>query len=98
MTAPEPNVIARFTFKPECASDFLLEEDIEAGRLVQEFDTYTLDEAAEFVQTFASSLVDAQIWVNPVREGSQRPPGVKSVVVSMSDFIEEADEADLIDW
>lgn len=87
MTKANPDtVITRFTFKPDSADHFLFKEDVEQGRLVQERDDLTIDEAAEFIQAFSSSLDDAQIFIN------------NSVVVSLSDFIEEADEADLIDW
>ena len=70
-------VVLRLRFKPESASDFLFEEDVESGRLVQERNDYTLDEAYDFIREFSSSLDDAEILV----DGSRR--------VSMADFIEE---------
>lgn len=73
------NVIVRFTFKPEDASDFLFEEDVAAGRYVQERDDLDLDEAIEFIEQFESSLQDAQILI----DGSR--------VVTMSDFLEGAE-------
>ena len=87
MTATD-NVVLRLTFKPDSASDFLFEEDVAAGRLVQERNDYTIEEAADFIRDFSSCLEDAQVLVN------------KSVVVNLSDFIEtdEDAEADLIDW
>ena len=86
--ATTDNVVLRLTFKPDSASDFLFEEDVQTGRLVQERNDYTLDEAADFIREFSSSLEDAQVLIN------------KSAVVNLSDFIatDDVDEADLIDW
>ena len=67
-------VVLRLTFKPDSAADFLFEEDVEAGRYVQERNDYTLEEAADFIQEFHESLQDAQILVD----------GKK--VVNLSDF------------
>jgi hypothetical protein len=71
-------VVLRWVFKADSASDFLFEEDVEAGRLVQERNDYTLEEAADFIQEFHSSLEDALILV-----GGEK-------VVSMSDYTYEA--------
>lgn len=67
-------VVLRLTFKPDSATDFLFEEDVEAGRYIQERNDYTLEEAADFIQEFHESLQDAQILVD----------GKK--VVNLSDF------------
>ena len=71
-------VVLRLVFKPDSAADFLFEEDVEAGRYVQERNDYTLEEAADFIQEFHSSLEDALILV-----GGEK-------VVSMSDYTYEA--------
>ena len=80
MPATPQNVVARFTFKPEYASDFLFEEEVAAGRYIKEDGDCTLEEAIEFIEQFESSLEDAQILIEGVR------------VITMSDFLESADE------
>ena len=50
------------------------EEDVEAGRIIQERNDYTIDEAYDFIREFHTSLEDAMILVN----------GEK--VVNLSDF------------
>ena len=67
-------VVLRLKFRPESAADFLFEEDVEAGRIVQERNDYTIDEAYDFIREFHASLDDAIILVN----------GEK--VVNLSDF------------
>ena len=67
-------VVLRLTFKPDSAADFLFEEDVEAGRFIQERNDYTLEEAADFIQEFHECLQDAQVLVD----------GKK--VVNLSDF------------
>jgi len=69
-------VIFRLTFKPDSASDFLLEDQLANGQLVVERDDYTLDEAAAFIQDFYSCLDEAQILVDGER------------VITLSDFLE----------
>ena len=70
----ESNVVLRVTFRPESASDFLFEEDVKAGRLVQERNDYSLEEAYDFIQTFHTSLSDALVLVD------------RKKVVALSDF------------
>lgn len=70
------NVVLRLTFKPDSAADFLEDDQVANGQLVVERDDYTIDEAAEFVEEFYTSLDDAQILVNGHR------------VVTLSDFLE----------
>jgi len=67
-------VVLRLTFRPDSAADFLFEEDVEAGRLIQERNDYTVDEAYDFIREFHPSLEDALVLVD----------GKK--VVTLSDF------------
>ena len=59
----EQRVVVRFTFKPEFADQFLFEEDVEAGRYIQERSDYTVDEAYDFIREFSSSLDGAVLIV-----------------------------------
>ena len=80
MHEPIGSVVTRITFKPDNAADFLFEDDVAAGRLVQERDDMTVEEATEFVGEFLDCLDEVQILID----------GTK--VVTMSDFIEPAEE------
>jgi hypothetical protein len=80
MHEPIGSVVTRITFKPDSAADFLFEDDVAAGRLVQERDDMTVEEATEFVGEFIDCLDEVQILID----------GAK--VVTMSDFIEPAEE------
>ena len=60
----EQRVVVRFTFKPEFADQFLFEEDVEAGRYIQELANYTVDEAYDFIREFSSSLDGALLIVD----------------------------------
>ena len=60
----EQQVVVRFTFKPEFADQFLFEEDVEAGRYIQERADYTVDEAYDFIREFSSSLDGAILIVD----------------------------------
>ena len=73
----ESNVVVRLTFREDSAADFLFEEDVAQGRLVQERSDYNLEEAYDFIQSFHSSLTDALVLVD----------GQK--VVALSDFTYE---------
>lgn len=80
MHEPIGSVVTRITFKADSAADFLFEDDVAAGRLVQERDDMTVEEATEFVGEFIDCLDEVQILID----------GTK--VVTMSDFIEPAEE------
>ena len=77
MSQSVDTVVLRLEFKADSAADFLFEEDVQAGRIIQERSDYTLDEAFDFIREFHSSLDDAMILVN----------GKK--VVNLSDFTYE---------
>ena len=73
----ESSVVVRLTFREDSASDFLFEEDVARGRLVQERNDLPLEEAYDFIQSFYSSLTDALVLID----------GKK--VVALSDFTYE---------
>lgn len=52
-------IIARFTFKPERAADFL-----DDGRLVTQIDCVTIEEVMEYTLEFADAITDASAIVN----------------------------------
>lgn len=74
MTQKAENVVLRLKFKPDSASDFLFEEDVEQGRLIHERNDYTKEEAYDFIREFHSCLEDAAVLINGNR------------VVNLSDF------------
>ena len=51
-------VVARFTFSPDRASEFLDE-----GRLVTQIDCDTIEEVMEYVSEFGDAIVDANVIV-----------------------------------
>ena len=53
-------IIARFTFKPDRAGEFLFEED----QTVTEFQVDTVEEVMAFVHEFDDALLDASALVN----------------------------------
>lgn len=69
MHQPLDDVRARFTFKPEYADQFL-----DDGRLVTEIEYVSIEEVAQYVNEFHSSLEDVQVLI----DGSK--------VVTLSDF------------
>ena len=71
-------IVLRLTFKPESADQFLYEDDVEAGRLVQEVDTYTLAEAIAFLNETSDHLDDALLLV----DGKQ--------VYTLADFVTQS--------
>lgn len=52
-------IIARFTFRPARASEFLDE-----GRLVTQIDCESIEEVMEYVTQFGDAIVDANAIVN----------------------------------
>ena len=52
-------IIARFSFSPERASEFLDE-----GRLVTQIDCDTIEEVMEYVTQFGDAIIDANAIVN----------------------------------
>lgn len=52
-------VVARFTFSPERASEFLDE-----GRLVTQIDCDSIDEVMEYLTQFGDAIVDCNAIVN----------------------------------
>ena len=52
-------IVARFTFAPDRASEFL-----EDGQLVTQIDCVDVDEVMEYVTQFESALVDASAIIN----------------------------------
>jgi hypothetical protein len=52
-------IIARFTFKPERAADFL-----DDGRLVTQIDCVTIEEVMQYTLEFADAITDASAIVN----------------------------------
>ena len=73
----ESKVVLRVKFREDSVSDFLFEEDVAEGRLVQERNDYTLEEAYDFISSFYSSFEDALVLID----------GQK--VVALSDFTYE---------
>lgn len=68
MTTPtRTSVVTRITFKPDSAGDFLFADDVAAGRLVQEHDSYTLEEVTDFVNEFRNCIDDLLILVDGQR-------------------------------
>ena len=59
MNSTQDPIIARFTFRPERAEEFLDE-----GRLVTQIDCDDIDEVMEYVTQFSDALVDANAIVN----------------------------------
>ena len=53
-------IIARFTFKPDRAEEFLFDE----GQLVSELQVDTIDEVMDYVLQFDDALVDASAIIN----------------------------------
>jgi len=53
-------IIARFTFKPDRAQEFLFDE----GQLVSELQVDSIDEVMDFVLQFDDALADASAIVN----------------------------------
>jgi len=53
-------IIARFTFKPDRAQEFLFDE----GQLVSELQVDSIDEVMDFVLQFDDALTDASAIVN----------------------------------
>jgi hypothetical protein len=53
-------IIARFTFKPDRAAEFLFDE----GQLVSELQVDTVDEVMEYVMQFDDALLDASAIIN----------------------------------
>ena len=52
-------IVARFTFSPERASEFL-----DDGRLVTQIDCDSIEEVMEYVTQFQDALVDASAIIN----------------------------------
>jgi len=59
MNFTQEPIVARFTFLPERASEFLDE-----GRLVTQIDCDSIEEVMEYVTQFNDALVDANAIVN----------------------------------
>ena len=59
MNFTQEPIVARFTFLPERAAEFLDE-----GRLVTQIDCDTIEEVMEYVTQFSDALVDANAIVN----------------------------------
>ncbi len=53
-------IIARFTFKPDRAQEFLFDE----GQLVSELQVESIDEVMDYVLQFDDALTDASAIVN----------------------------------
>ena len=53
-------IIARFTFKPDRAAEFLFDE----GQIVSELQVESIDEVMDYVIQFDDALVDASAIVN----------------------------------
>ena len=53
-------IIARFTFKPDRAAEFLFDE----GQQVSELQVDTIDEVMDYVLQFDDALIDASAIVN----------------------------------
>ncbi len=53
-------IIARFTFKPDRAAEFLFDE----GQIVSELQVDTIDEVMDYVLQFDDALSDASAIVN----------------------------------
>ena len=53
-------IIARFTFKPDRAAEFLFDE----GQFVSELQVDTIEEVMDYVLQFDDALVDASAIVN----------------------------------
>jgi len=53
-------IIARFTFKPDRAQEFLFDE----GQLVSELQVDSIDEVMDYVLQFDDALTDASAIVN----------------------------------
>ena len=56
----EELITARFTFRPERASEFLEDE----GRLVTQMEFETVDEIMECIEEFKDALVDVNAIIN----------------------------------
>ena len=52
-------IVARFTFSPERASEFL-----DDGRLVTQIDCDSIEEVMEYVTQFGDAIVDANAIIN----------------------------------
>lgn len=59
MNSTQDPIVARFTFTPERASEFLDE-----GRLVTQIDCDTIDEVMEYVTQFGDAISDANAIIN----------------------------------
>lgn len=59
MNFTQEPIVARFTFLPERASEFLDE-----GRLVTQIDCDSIEEVMEYATQFSDALVDANAIVN----------------------------------
>lgn len=75
-------VVARFTFRPERAEEFLADKDENGnltynGRLVSQVEYETIEEVMEDLIMFGDAIVDANAIVN-------------GQVVNLSDYKEEA--------
>ena len=75
-------VVARFTFRPERAEEFLADKDengdlVYNGRLVSQVEYETIEEVMEDLIMFGDAIVDANAIVN-------------GQVVNLSDYKEEA--------
>lgn len=54
------SIIARFTFHPDRAAEFLFDE----GQTVSELQLDTVEEVMDFVHSFDDALIDASALVN----------------------------------
>ena len=54
------SIIARFTFHPDRAGEFLFDE----GQTVSELQVDTVDEVMEYVHQFDDALIDATALIN----------------------------------
>ena len=75
-------VVARFTFLPDRAEEFLADKDengdlVYNGRLVTQIDCDNIEEVMEYVTQFGDAIVDANAIIN-------------GQVVNLSDYKEEA--------
>lgn len=59
MNSTQDPIVARFTFTPDRASEFLDE-----GRLVTQIDCDTIDEVMEYVTQFGDAISDANAIIN----------------------------------
>ena len=59
MNSTQDPIVARFTFTPDRASEFLDE-----GRLVAQIDCDTIEEVMEYVTQFGDAISDANAIIN----------------------------------